>query len=95
MAIPLHAGEYKSPNTPPVFVTGADAKKAPKNRVNINVWKSFATALPKLKQIDIAMGTSTATRLPKTSLRGAHSKGPRPNPNKKSVVPKMETWLET
>lgn len=64
IAIPLEAGEKRSPSTPPVFVTGAEAKKAPKNRVSITVWKSFAVAVPKLKHMAIDMGTNTANRLP-------------------------------
>jgi hypothetical protein len=36
-AIPLHSAEYKSPKTPPVFVMGAEAKNAPKNRVSMMV----------------------------------------------------------
>jgi hypothetical protein len=64
MAMPLHAGEYRSPSTPPVLVTGAEAKKAPKKRVSISVWKSLAVALPKLKQMATNMGAMTATRRP-------------------------------
>jgi hypothetical protein len=64
MAIPRQAGEYKSPNTPPVFVTGAELKKAPKNRVIMSVCRSFAVALPKLKHTATSMGVRTATRRP-------------------------------
>lgn len=64
MAMPLYAGEYKSPKTPPVFVTGADEKKAPKKRVSISVCRSLAVALPKLKQMATSMGAMTAMRRP-------------------------------
>jgi hypothetical protein len=37
IAIPLSDGRNKSPKTPPVFVTGAEAKNAQKNLVIINV----------------------------------------------------------
>lgn len=37
IAIPLSSGPNKSPSTPPVLVTGALAKKAPKNLVSISV----------------------------------------------------------
>ena len=95
MAMPLHAGENKSPNTPPVFVTGALAKKAPKNRVSISVCRSLAVALAKLKQLATNMGAMTATRRPNTSLSGAHSRGPTPKPKRNSVVPSVATCVPT
>jgi hypothetical protein len=95
IAMPRCAGENKSPSTPPVLVTGADAKNAPKNLVNINVCKSFAVALPKLKQIATNMGAMTAGLRPKTSLKGAHINGPKPKPKRKSVVPKTATCVPT
>ena len=55
----------------------------------MSVWKSLAVALPKLKQMATAMGENTAIRLPYTSLSGAHSKGPRPNPIRNSEVPRI------
>ena len=64
IAIPLQAGLNKSPSTPPVFVTGALAKNAPKNLVNMSVWKSFEAALPKLKQLATNIGVSTASLRP-------------------------------
>lgn len=91
----LQAGLNKSPSTPPVLVTGALAKKAPKKRVSISVWKSFAVALPKLKHIATNMGASTASFLPKTSDKGAHRSGPAPKPKRNSVVPSTATWSPT
>jgi hypothetical protein len=37
IAMPLSVGRNKSPKTPPVLVTGADAKKAQKKRVIMSV----------------------------------------------------------
>lgn len=74
-----------------MLVTGAEAKKAPKKRVSISVWKSLAVALPKLKQTATNMGVSTAILLPYTSLSGAHSSGPVPKPKRKSAVPRVAT----
>lgn len=91
MAMPLQAGVYRSPSTPPVLVTGAEAKKAPKKRVSISVWKSLAVALPKLKQTATNIGVSTAILLPYTSLSGAQRSGPTPKPNRKRVVPRVAT----
>jgi hypothetical protein len=89
--MPLQLGSYKSPNTPPVFVTGALEKNAPKNRVIISVCTSFATALPKLKHAPTNIGASTAARRPYTSLSGAQSSGPSPKPNRNRLVPSVAT----
>ena len=95
MAMPRYAGEYRSPSTPPVLVTGAEAKKAPKKRVIMMVCRSLAVAVAKLKQAATNMGASTATLRPKTSLSGAHSSGPMPKPNRNSVVPRVAVWVPT
>lgn len=92
------------------LVTGAEAKKAQKKRVSINVWKSFAVALPNEKQIATNIGAITASLLPYTasdqfgpdlcaaclpSLSGAHRRGPIPKPKRKRVVPRVAVCVPT
>lgn len=55
----------------------------------------MAVAAAKLKHVATNMGPNTAILRPYTSLTGAHSSGPIPNPTRNSDVPSTDTCRPT
>lgn len=81
--------------TPPVFVTGALMNRPWKNRQMIMVWISFPAPAPKANMAPINVGIRTAGLRPYTSLSGAKSRGPAPNPMRNREVPSVLTSVAT
>ncbi|KAL8744412.1 MAG: hypothetical protein Q9190_003344 [Brigantiaea leucoxantha] len=85
MATPRSEGAQISPNTPPLFVKGAEPKKPAKNLVMMTVWMSLAVAVPKENTAERKYGSSVADFRPNHSEQGAQSSGPTPSPTSRRM----------
>ena len=89
IARPRSLAENKSATTPPAFVSGEDPKAPPKNRRMRRVQTFFDPAAPALKTVKARKVPKKTTWRPYSSLKGAHSSGPRAKPNTKRDTPSV------